>query len=156
MLDTRDIQLFGHGVKFWSDLYDVLKEHNIKNAQELRSKLTAKPQAEQRVEVVDAVNLNRTLGFFEKRPMPFVQGRTLRMACSEPVRAWSYGDELPFSIKTVDFTFERKWSDGGWVTNTVLATNAPLEHLMLIDTFRLPDETKGEAEERRLLRSFRR
>jgi hypothetical protein len=155
-------EIYGRSLSEIGHTLDVMDAHNIKDAKALDRALSA-PKAkapEVRVEVVDALNLNRTLGYLTKRPVNEVRGHVVRVAMMAPIMALVSRDYIDSpitdTIKTIHFEFDRKTYESGWRVETVLKTHAKLEDLQNIDCFLLPGEDENEARFRRDHRAYRR
>jgi len=153
--------VYGRSLKEIAEIFDTMDAHNVKDGKALNRALSA-PKAkapEVRVEVVDALNLNRTLGYLTRRPVKEADRRVVRVAVMEPYAVVPYLDDrvpVSTSIKTIDFEFDRKTYESGWRVETVLKTYAPLEDLQNLDCFILPGEGEAEAKFRRDHRAYRR
>ena len=57
--------------------------------------------------------------------------------------------EVSFNVNYVEFRRDYLYSDGGWKVEPILLTYSPLEHLMMLQDFKLPGETDEQAYRRR-------
>lgn len=102
-----------------------------------------------RVKIYDELNQDRLLGSLP-RPAANLGARYYRMQTCGPIRAVSF-DEMT-AIDTVydiiEFTIGWRSSDDNWTMDAVFRTSAKLKHLMRLRDFRLPGESKSQAEYR--------
>lgn len=144
---TIDIFL-GKPVSYWFDVMSVMEEYQIEDVAELRKRLGGNAKS---LLVFDASNSKRLLGMLWG--VKGMQGRVLSTMWCEPA-CTGYGYDHVASlasipINRVDFTYDWQSSEDGFTRYAVLNTTAPLEHLMKLDMFTLPGETRRQAEERR-------
>jgi len=153
MRDFQRFSFYGRPDTEWAEINSVLENHGIRDAKALGRELNRKANAhvpEVRIEVVDQVNLNRTLGYLTKRPDRCTP--TVEFAVMQPVSSLYLmePDELiSRSVSTIRFKVDRKVYDNGWRIEVVLTTDAKLDELLKLDCFMLPGETPRQAEERR-------
>jgi hypothetical protein len=110
-----------------------------------------------RRKVFDHGNKKRLLGTVEVK-IPMV-GKTLEMVVGAPPRLRSYYEAAqqwpqPLPYERLLFYYdviEGRFENNGWtrVEDIHLSTDAKLEDLMKIESFRLPGETESAAEYRR-------
>ncbi|ESY42023.1 hypothetical protein X747_14595 [Mesorhizobium sp. LNJC384A00] len=108
-----------------------------------------------RVNVYDSINPKRLLGTICTSVLPFGSNghEHCRMAVCSPA-PYCYYRDVPISfdatVHTVTFT-RRKAADEvpgthGWQRQDAVSTDAPLNHLVTIRSFRLPDESDRQAD----------
>lgn len=101
--------------------------------------------------VFDSGNKRRLLGELTSHPEKFI-GRSLEVHIAPPVMGFFPDPEdlnEPLRIERVTFTIEHLHLNGGWDTEGILLTSAPLSDLLRLPTFRLPGESDVQAERRR-------
>lgn len=155
----QDFRFLGRSEMEWDAIDTVLRDYLIKDGKQLRQVLAAKapkPVAEKRLNVVDSRNHERILGSIPQPHVPHPgAGLVITFPCM-PLRCVTSGPDLSIpetSFRTVNMTIERRHLDA-WTTVPYLATSTPLEDLTLVEDFRLPGETRQEAEMRRVERAY--
>lgn len=141
--------LFGKPLSYWHDVMAVMEEYQIEDVAELRKRLGGNAKS---LLVFDASNSKRLLGMLWG-VVKGTHGRIISTVWYEPA-CTGYGYDHVASLASVpvnrvDFTFDWHSSEDGLTRYAVLNTTAPLEHLMKLDMFTLPGETRRQAEERR-------
>jgi hypothetical protein len=134
----------GRDFAYWAQLDVLLQRNGIRDLEDLQQRIE-KPK---RVEVYDSVGNERLLGTM---PKPDVRGPMYqtpvypRSVCD--FRQVSYADVMTVQVATFEAGV-RKGPNPLDVTG-VLRTGEPLAKLMQLDSFRLPGETRQQAERRR-------
>lgn len=101
--------------------------------------------------VFDFGNRNRLLGELMRYPDRFV-GRYLEVAIAPPPHELFAGPDdyyKPLRFDRVTFSLDQLHLNGGWDTEGILLTSAPLSDLLRLPQFRLPGESDAQAERRR-------
>lgn len=150
MLDDR---FFGRTGREWADIGQVMEERKLKTAGDLRSALSI---PEQMVEVRDAKNRERLLGFLPREmfgPRFTDRGDRLGIAVMPPCpvgpsKTFSHLAMDRLDTHTIQLSIGYRETDSGWSRTVEFTTEAPLGVLLWLREFRLPGESRDEAEER--------
>lgn len=143
--DLDRVSICGYSGTVLAEVAAVMDAHEIKTAKDLNDRLGAVKSP--RVTVVDSKNHERVLGSVPRPDRP-AYGRSFEFAVLSPVSAryQPMDFETREAISRVSMQLERRTD--GWTTEAFFATSAPLDTLVQLRDFRLPNETHNQARAR--------
>jgi hypothetical protein len=133
----------GRDYSYWAELDILLQRNGVRDLADLKARIE-KPK---RVEVYDSISKERLLGTLPKPTVnaPFLQMPTYSRGVCD-FRQVSYDDIATVQVATFEVGV-RKGKNLLDVSG-VLRTGEPLAKLMQLSDFRLPGETRHDAERR--------
>ncbi|MEZ2409818.1 hypothetical protein AB6806_23790 [Bosea sp. RCC_152_1] len=140
------LMLDGKDISHYIAVSNVMDKHGLKDAKDLDKALRAFLKPEQRVQIVDSKNHDRVLGSIP-RPSAKPMGRCFEFTLSPPISFMDVAEgPVSMSLYRIALEIERRFD--GWESEIYFSTSAPLDRLVQLRDFRLPGETRHDAEAR--------